>query len=134
MRLLTLFCLCIALCSTVHAVDYTHERRGPLWDCFGTYDGEPRLANKHVDIDKLLSELAEQGANTYNWLIWHQPTDWEDLQAFLPRARKQNIKVWVTVCPPTESAPAYHDSEPFKQDYEKWAEEIGKLSAKEKNL
>lgn len=100
----------------------------------GTYDNEPRLANGRVDCQKLLAELTELRANTYNWLVWHKATDWDDLKIFLPLARKNKINVWVTIVPPTESAPKYPNSEPFKQDYLKWAEEIGKLSAQEKNL
>lgn len=105
-----------------------------LHGCRGTYDNEPRLTNGHVDCEKLLSELTELRANTYNWLVRHKATDWDDLKTFLPFARKNKINVWVTIVPPTESSPNYSDSEPFKQDYLKWAEEIGKLSAKEKNL
>jgi hypothetical protein len=109
-------------------------RRDALRAAIGTYDGEPRLANGHVDIETLLSELREIKANSYNWLIWHGTNDWDDLHAFLPRARQQNLKVWVTLVPPTEGAPRYHDSMPFRQDYGKWAEEIARLSLKEANL
>ena len=51
---------------------------------FGTYDNEPRLPNRHVDVNHLLAELVEQRANTYNWLVWHNTNDWEDLKVFLP--------------------------------------------------
>jgi hypothetical protein len=122
----------IALLAFGSAANATEKKF--LRGCRGTYDNEPRLANGHVNCEKLLSELTEIRANTYNWLIWHKATDWEDLKNFLPLARKKKINVWVTIVPPTESSPNYQDSEPFKQDYLKWAEEIGKLSAKEKNL
>lgn len=126
-RLLFLILPILSFALPGHAEDF-------LRGCRGTYDNEPRLANGRVDCDKLISELTEIRANTYNWLIWHKATDWEDLKNFLPLARKKKIDVWVTIVPPTESSPNYQDSEPFKQDYLKWAEEIGKLSAKEKNL
>ena len=134
MRLIKFFLPLFLFCLVTHAANHSTIRREALRDVLGSYDGEPRLKNGHVDIDTLLSELAEIKANTYSWLIWHAATDWDDLHAFLPRAAKQNIKVWVTVVPPTESAPKYHDAMPFRQDYGKWAEEIAKLSLKEKNL
>jgi hypothetical protein len=101
-----------------------------------TYAGEPRLANGHVDVSKLLSELADLHANTYKWLIWHASTDWDDLKSFLPEARKKKINVWVTLVPPSESPPLYGTdySEPFRLDYERWAKEIAQLSVREKNL
>lgn len=100
-----------------------------------TYDNAPRLPSGRVDIPRLLSELSELRVNTYNWLVWHKPTDWDDLQAFLPLARARGILVWVTLVPPSEAPPrtrAY--SEPFRLDYARWAEEIARLSAREPNL
>ncbi len=134
MRLLKTILLFVFVSFSVHARDYSVIRREVLRGTMGSYDGEPRLKNGHVDIDTLLSELIEIKANSYNWLIWHAATDWDDLHAFLPRAAKANLKVWVTVVPPTESAPKYHDAMPFRQDYGKWAEEIAKLSLQETNL
>lgn len=128
--LLHLFCCCCAL----QAADSAAARRHVLRGTMGTYNAPPRLKGGRVDIPTLLAELKEIKANSYNWLIWHAATDWDDLQLFLPQARKQNIKVWVTVVPPTESAPKYKDALPFRQDYGKWAEEIAQLSRKEKNL
>ena len=103
---------------------------------FGTYAGEPRLPNGRVDIQKLITELTELRANTYNFLIWHAKTDWDDLQKFLPLAREKHINVWITLVPPTESPPLYGDaySEPFRLDYKRWAVEIAKLSLQQPNL
>jgi len=103
---------------------------------FGTYDNEPRLPNRHVDVRRLIAELVEQQANTYNWLIWHNTNDWDDLKVFLPLARKHHVKVWVTLVPPSEAPPLYGDlsSEPFRLDFERWAAEIGRLSRKEPAL
>jgi hypothetical protein len=103
--------------------------------CFGTYNGEPRGKDGRVDIARLLGELSDLRVNTYNWLLWHAATDWEDLQRFLPLARERGIRVWVSLVPPSESPP--HTklySEPFKVDYERWATEIAKLSVREPNL
>jgi len=103
--------------------------------CRGTYDAAPRLANGRVDLDRLLSELADLQANTYHWLIWHAETDWEDLQAFLPRAGKAGLKVWVTLVPPSESPPhTKRFSEPYRLDYERWAIEIARLSREHPHL
>jgi hypothetical protein len=103
---------------------------------FGTFAGESRYPNGHVDVQKLISELIDLRANTYHWLIWHAATDWDDLKLFLPEARKHNINVWVTVVPPSESPPKYGSnySEPFRLDYDRWAKEIATLSVREKNL
>lgn len=101
----------------------------------GTYSSPPRLDNGHVDQEKLLRELKDINANTYNWLIWTSDYDWEDLKKFLPMARKNKINVWVSLVPPSESKPiAKHSSEPFGMDYKKWAAEIAELSKKHPNL
>lgn len=101
----------------------------------GTYATPPRLTNSRVDVNKLIQQLQELNANTYNWLVWQHNTDWDDLQLFLPEAKKKNIKVWVTLVPPTESQPkAKWNSEPYKMDYERWATEIATLSKKHTNL
>jgi hypothetical protein len=111
------------------------DRTKAIIGSFGTYDNMPRGKNGRLDVDRLLSELVEIHANTYNFLIWHSSTDWEDLKRFLPLARKKNILVWVTLVPPSESPPrTKRYSEPFHLDYERWAVEIAKLSKKHRNL
>jgi hypothetical protein len=103
----------------------------------GDYDSELRAPNGHVDCPRLVKQLQVMGANTYYWLVWHAPTDWEDLHTFLPLARRAGISVWVYLVPHSESTlgnPAWPYSEPFKVDYVKWAEEIAKLSLQHDNL
>lgn len=101
----------------------------------GTYAGAPRSADRRVDARRLISELKDLQVNTYSWLIWHEDTDWEDLQWFLPLAREAGIRVWVTLVPPSESPPRTRRySEPFRLDYHKWAVEIATLSLREPNL
>src|ERR1051325_7224475 len=108
--------------------DNSLARSETLRGTLGTYDGEPRLANGRVDVGKLVSELTDLHANSYNWLIWHAATDWDDLKSFLPLARKSKIKVWVTLVPPSESPPQYGNnySEPFRLDYERGGKEIAR--------
>ncbi len=112
----------------------TRPAHSPLH--FADYDAEPRLANGHVDCDTLVSRLKELHVTTYYWLIYHAPTDWEDLKPFLPKAAAANIQVWVYVVPPTESAPLEGNSypEPFRLDYGRWAEGIARLSLQHTNL
>jgi hypothetical protein len=111
-------------------------RSEKLLGTLGTYDGEPRLPNGRIDVHKLVSELADLHANTYNWLIWHATNDWDDLKIFLPQARKKKIAAWVTLVPPSESPPRDSTgySEPFRLDYERWTKEIARLSLGETNL
>ncbi|MEI6074547.1 MAG: hypothetical protein WCS94_03175 [Verrucomicrobiota bacterium] len=118
--------LCLASCATHHASfeSAQQERSRLLSGTFGTYDAEPRLPNRRVDTDRLVTELVKVKANTYNFLIHHAPSDWEDLQLFLPKARANKIKVWVTLVPPSE--PPF--SEPYKLDYQRWGSELAKLS------
>lgn len=100
----------------------------------GTYSSPP-MKNSRVDAEKLVAELKDLNANTYNFLIWKQETDWDDLKLFLPVAKKNGIKVWVSLVPPTESQPkAKWNSEPFKMDYVRWATEIAALSKQHSNL
>lgn len=101
----------------------------------GTYAGVTRFENTRVNIPKLLDELIDLKVNTYNWLIWQGEKDWDDLQIFLPLAKKKNINVWVTLVPPSESKPRLKwSSEPYETDYLKWAQEIATLSKKWPNL
>ena len=111
-------------------------RRQTLRGTFGTYDAEPRKPDGRVDVQFLANDLAAIKANTYNWLIWHAATDWDDLQLFLPLARAQGIRVWVSLVPPTESPPMYGEnySEPFRLDFRRWAVELARLSLREPNL
>jgi len=100
------------------------------------YDAELRRPDGRVDIDAMASRLKALGVTTYYWLIWHAPTDWDDLKLFLPKAAAAGIDVWVYLVPPTESPPLYgrQYSEPFRLDYVRWAEEIARLSIQHRNL
>jgi len=100
------------------------------------YDAELRQPNGRVDISAMTQRLKDLGVTTYYWLIAHAATDWEDLKLFLPEAAKAQIEVWAYLVPPSESAPKYSSlyPEPFRLDYQRWAEEIARLSLEHTNL
>ena len=128
-----LFC-CLLLgvvgCATKTSDQRSAEKRvANIRGALGTYGNPPRKQSRHVDIDRLLAELKEINANTYHWLQ-RTDADWQDFKEFLPRARRQNLKVWITLLPPSEPPP----SQPFQLDFIKWAEEIATLSKTNLNL
>jgi hypothetical protein len=113
------------------AVDRTAALRG----CFGTYNGAPKLADGHVDQQKLMAELLDIHANTYHWLFRSKQVEFEDFKAFLPLAREKHIKVWVTLVPPSEALPrGTMPTEATKKEYEHWVLEFARLSASEPNF
>jgi hypothetical protein len=129
------FALFVLLCNYLLADDAAAVRRRALDHSYGTYAFAKRTANGHLDSTALIADLRELHANTYNFLIAGSPHGWDDLQAFLPLAKKNDIRVWVTVLPPSESAPKTKVySEPFRLDYENWAAELAALSAREPAL
>ncbi|MGX5816708.1 hypothetical protein ACWKWU_00840 [Chitinophaga lutea] len=124
--------LCLAACASPRL---QKPDAAALKGVLGTYGAPPRQANGRADLQQLLKELNEIHATTYHWLIWQHETDWEDLQAFLPLARKAGLKVWATVVPPSESKPiAKWSSEPYGTDYIRWAQALAELGKREPNL
>ena len=128
--------LVLSNCNSIGVISKAHNQFPPKKGMvLGTYNNVPRLPNGRADLTKLVTQLKDLNANTYNWLIWHNEQDWDDLQLFLPVALKEKIAVWVTVVPPSESKPkAKWNSEPYGLDYIKWSKEIAKLSAVYPNL
>src|SRR5689334_3450995 len=51
-----------------------------------TYCSVPRKPDGRADLDKLVAELLDLGANTYSFCIHSAATDWDDFQLFLPKA------------------------------------------------
>lgn len=126
-------CLCAP--QFAMADDDAAARRAALLHSYGTYAGEIRKADGHLDLERLLAELSDMRATSYNYLIAGAATDWDDLHTFLPLAKAKGIRVWVTLLPPSESPPrTKRYSEPFRLDYEKWASELAALSAREPAL
>lgn len=115
--------------------DAAAARRSALAHSYGTYGANLRTSEGRVDHQRLLDDLSELHANTYNWLIGPAATDWDDLHTFLPLAQKKGIRVWVTLLPPSESPPrTKHYCEPFRLDFERWAAELAALSVREPAL
>jgi hypothetical protein len=102
----------------------------PAVGLLADYDAELRGDDGRVDIPLLISQLKALGVNAYMFLIWHKPTDWDDLQAFLPAAKAAGIDVWAYLCPPSEPPP----SQPFGYDYVRWGQELARLALKYPNL
>lgn len=100
----------------------------------GDYDSEPRTPEGRVDIPRLLEQIRGAHMSMYDWLIWHAPTDLEDLKLFLPLAREAGVRVWATLCPPSESGNTMPYSEPHRTDYLAWARELGALAKEYDNL
>ncbi len=100
----------------------------------GDYDAEPRTEERRVDLPRLMEQIETAHMNMYDFLIWHAETDWQDFQEFLPTARQEGIKVWITLCPPSEQGGNWPWSEPYRLDFVKWADEIGKLAEEYDNL
>ena len=110
----------------------------PRTPLLGDYNRHLRGSDGRVDNREMIRRLTDLGANTFMWLIWHRPTDWDDLQEFLPMAHEAGISVWVYLVPHSESGPqgeyTFPYSEPYRLDYVRWAEEIARLSLEHENL
>src|SRR3954470_23152707 len=111
----------VARAATDEAANDAVARRDALSKSYGTYAGSIRMPDGRLDLPRLIRELGEIGANTYNFQIGPADTDWEDLHEFLPLAREHGLRVWATVLPPSESPPRTRRySEPFRLEFEKW--------------
>jgi hypothetical protein len=88
----------------------------------------------HIDTPTTIAQLKRLHVNTYVYLVFHSPSDWEDLtHDLLPAAQKAGINVWVYVVPPTECTPE-RCSYPYKTDYVAWAKAVAQQSLKFPNL
>ncbi len=96
------------------------------------YDSEPRESTPrsdgytHVDSPTLVPRLTDLGANTYAFLIYHSPTDWDDLAEYVQLAEPAGLNTWVYLVPPAERPASYP---PYEGDYVAWAQAIGELAA-----
>lgn len=134
----TLACLILLLavgCGAPTGDWAARERSQPLRGALCTYAGTQRREDDRVDTERLLAELLDLHANTYRWVFRPDGTNLEDLKAFLPLARAHNLRVWVTVNPPSERHP--QDHRPLEQrlaEYEQWAVGFARLSLVETNF
>lgn len=82
----------------------------------------------HVDTPALIQKLLAGNIKTYAFLIWHQPTDWDDFRLeFLPAAQAAQLNVWLYLTPPSENNPPT-GYVPYGTDYVTWATETAKLA------
>lgn len=132
----TLLCLLSFLPGMLCVGAWAQQKGAALPQHLADYDAELRGPDGRVDIDAMVQRLKDLGVTTYYWLIAHAATDWDDLKLFLPEAAKAHIEVWAYLVPPSESAPKYSTlyPEPFRLDYQRWAEEIAHLSLEHTNL
>jgi hypothetical protein len=100
-----------------------------------TYAAPPRLPDQRVDGPRLISELLDLHANTYRWVLHPGETNLHDFKRFLPLARAQGIRVWVTINPPSERLPkGTHPTPELLSEYERWAKELAGISVAETNF
>lgn len=89
----------------------------------------------HVDTPATISQLKKLHVNTFLFLIWHSPTDWQDLSdEFMAAAKRAGINVWAYIVPPSECSTAGWCSQPYGTDYVSWARNVAQLSTRYPNL
>ena len=124
------FAVSISAAISAASAQPATERNNILRKTLATYDNEPRV-NSRVDISAIISSLKDASANTYNFLIWHEPqTDYEDFVRFLEAALSEDIYVWVDITPPSEPP----NPPPHGTDYVAWAVDFADLSLKYPNF
>ena len=101
---------------------------------YADYNSELREATaradgiKHVDTPRLIQKLVAGNIKTYAFLVWHQPTDWDDFRLeFLSAAQAAGLNVWLYLTPPTENSPPT-GYVPYGTNYLTWATETAKLA------
>lgn len=83
----------------------------------------------HIDTPRMIARLKQLRVNNCNYLVWNSPSDWDDLRhEFLPAAETAGIQVWPYIVPPAETYVKGKGSDPYRLDYEKWAQELAQLS------
>ena len=141
-RCLTLLLPLLALCaafpaSAVKPVAREAQPAAAHKPILGDFAAEIRGPNGHIDIDANIAALKAMSANTYFYLIWHSPSDWDDLPAFADAAAREGIDIWVYIIPWSETPlvkKSWGYSEPFRTDYVRWAQEIARVSLQHRNI
>lgn len=139
LRSWTFICLLILAASSPLSIVTLKQATAAPTQMIGDYAGELREKQPrkdgytHVDTPQTIRRLQDLGVNTYFYLIWHSPSDWDDLRReFLPAAAKAGIDVWVYLVPPSEARE--RRSEPYGTDYVAWMRAIAHLSRSFPNL
>lgn len=92
----------------------------------GAYSFEIRNAEGRFDSSAMVDKFSQGNINFYNYLVWHMPTDWDDLPEFLKRTAGKNVTVIADIVPPWGWDK--RRSDPYLDDFAKWGEEFAKLS------
>jgi len=85
-----------------------------------------RTRRGRTDTPKLLVALRAIGATDYMHLVWTErryPGAWDDFKQMAPDFDAAKIRLWLYLTPPSEGA-----SEPFGDDYVRWAVECAKVA------
>lgn len=80
----------------------------------------------HVDAAATVDALLALGANTYAFLLYLGPADWDDLAEYVAVAEPAGLDTWVYLVPPAERP---EDYPPYDGDYVAWGAAIGELAA-----
>jgi hypothetical protein len=130
--ILVSFALSVLVNPCVFAAEPDHSILG-IHGADARSEGDAR-----IQVDKDLEALRQSGANTYFYMVWQNEHDWEDLPAFADGAAKMGVNVWVYIVPWSETPPdkikGWGFSEPYRNDYVRWAREIARFSLQHKNI
>jgi len=129
--LITILFLSIQYCLTLvkrnEPNDLTEYLRRKV--ILATYNAELRTKEGRVDVSSLIKVLLNLSANTYNFLIWHNPEyDFKDFIEFCEKANKCGLLVWADIVPPSEPPLP----KPYLDDYVAWAKTFAEISLKYK--
>ena len=85
------------------------------------FDCEPRLQGGRVDLKAISAAVQTARLDGYDYMIWHQPQDWEESIRLADMLDSLNLRAWFTLAPPTEQQPPQgHPTLPFATDFVSW--------------
>jgi len=74
-----------------------------------------------VDLKVISAALQTARLDGYDYMIWHQPQDWEEGIRIADLLDSLNLTAWFTLAPPTEQQPPHgHATLPFATDFVSW--------------
>jgi len=98
------------------------------------FDCEPRDSTGRVSAPGIIDKLKVARLDGYDFLVWHAPTDWDDLQAYLIATDSLDTRTWVTIVPPTEQQPPRGPTPPFGMNFTAWQLAISNLARQHSHL